>query len=185
MSSSGEENLNRFANAVQPSTVATTARMVESDCHIAMLPIWSGLVLAAVCKDLVRDRFGRPRRVDSADFGRGQGAAIGRGEACRWLSGPWRLDHVLTPITAFDEATYSAAVDWPTGRRTELLGASARAGGRSGNDERAVDLLVTENVRLRSALYPKRPYLPGIATGGRGRCAGRSAQRASRLLIIQ
>jgi hypothetical protein len=50
----------------------------------------------------------------------------------------WRLDHVDANPRHSTTATYSVAVDWPSGRRTELLGASARAGGRSSSDERAM-----------------------------------------------
>ena len=39
----------------------------------------------------------------------------------------WRLDHVDANPRHSTTATYSAAVDWPTGRRTELLGVSSRA----------------------------------------------------------
>ena len=52
----------------------------------------------------------------------------------------WRLDHVDANPRHSTTATYSAAVDWPTGRRTELLGASARRGRPERNDERAINL---------------------------------------------
>ncbi len=73
----------------------------------------------------------------------------------------WRLDHVDANPRHSTTATYSAAVDWPTGRRTELLGASARAGGRSGNDERAVIFGDGER-EVAVWLYPNDPDLPGL-----------------------
>jgi Phosphotransferase enzyme family len=73
----------------------------------------------------------------------------------------WRLDHVDANPRRSTTATYSAAVDWPTGRRTELLGASARAGGRSGNDERAVIFGDGER-EVAVWLYPNDPDLPGL-----------------------
>jgi hypothetical protein len=74
----------------------------------------------------------------------------------------WRLDHVDTNPRHSTTATYSAAVDWPTGRRTELLGASARVGGRSGNDERAVIFGDGER-EVAVWLYPHDPDLPGLS----------------------
>jgi hypothetical protein len=73
----------------------------------------------------------------------------------------WRLDHVDANPRHSTTATYSAAVDWPTGRRTELLGASARAGGRSGNDERAV-IFGDGKREVAVWLYPNDPDLPGL-----------------------
>jgi hypothetical protein len=73
----------------------------------------------------------------------------------------WRLDHVDANPRHSTTATYSAAVDWPAGRRTELLGASARAGGRSGNDERAVIFGDGER-EVAVWLYPNDPDLPGL-----------------------
>ena len=73
----------------------------------------------------------------------------------------WRLDHVDANPRHSTTATYSAAVDWPTGRRTELLGASARVGGRSGNDERAVIFGDGER-EVAVWLYPNDPDLPGL-----------------------
>jgi hypothetical protein len=73
----------------------------------------------------------------------------------------WRLDHVDASPRHSTTATYSAAVDWPTGRRTELLGVSSRAGGRSGNDERAVIFGDGER-EVAVWLYPNDPDLPGL-----------------------
>jgi hypothetical protein len=73
----------------------------------------------------------------------------------------WRLDHVDTNPRYSTTATYSAAVDWPTGRRTELLGASARVGGRSGNDERAM-IFGDGDREVAVWLYPDDPDLPGL-----------------------
>ncbi|HEX5907670.1 MAG TPA: aminoglycoside phosphotransferase family protein, partial [Propionibacteriaceae bacterium] len=74
----------------------------------------------------------------------------------------WRLDHVDANPRHSTTATYSAAVDWPMGRRTELLGASARVGGRSGNDERAVIFGDGER-EVAVWLYPHDPDLPGLS----------------------
>jgi phosphotransferase family enzyme len=73
----------------------------------------------------------------------------------------WRLDHVDANPRHSTTATYSAAVDWPTGRRTELLGASARVGGRSGNDERAT-IFGDGDREVAVWLYPNDPDLPGL-----------------------
>jgi Phosphotransferase enzyme family len=73
----------------------------------------------------------------------------------------WRLDHVDANPRYSTTATYSAAVDWPTGRRTELLGASARVGGRSGNDERAM-IFGDGDREVAVWLYPDDPDLPGL-----------------------
>jgi Phosphotransferase enzyme family len=76
----------------------------------------------------------------------------------------WRLDHVDANPRHSTTATYSATVDWPTGRRTELLGASARAGGHSGNDDRAVIFGDGER-EVAVWLYPDDPDLPGLRRG--------------------
>ena len=73
----------------------------------------------------------------------------------------WRLDHVDANPRHSTTATYSAAVDWPTGRRTELLGVSSRAGGRRGNDERAVIFGDGER-EVAVWLHPDDPDLPGL-----------------------
>ena len=49
----------------------------------------------------------------------------------------WALDHVDANPNQSTTATYSAIVDWPFGRRDELLGVSARANGLSASDSRA------------------------------------------------
>src|SRR6185437_15219728 len=73
----------------------------------------------------------------------------------------WRLDHVDANPRHSTTATYSAAVDWPSGRRTELLGASARAGGRSSTDERAM-IFGDGDREVAVWLYPDDPDLPGL-----------------------
>ena len=73
----------------------------------------------------------------------------------------WRLDHVDANPRHSTTATYAASVDWPTGRRTELLGASARVGGRSGNDERAM-IFGDGDREVAVWLYPNDPDLPGL-----------------------
>ena len=73
----------------------------------------------------------------------------------------WRLDHVDASPRHSTTATYSAAVDWPTGRRMELLGASARVGGRTGSDERAT-IFGDGDREVAVWLYPDDPDLPGL-----------------------
>jgi hypothetical protein len=74
----------------------------------------------------------------------------------------WALDHVDTNPNQSTTATYTAVVDWSYGRRTELLGVSARAGGRTPTDERAE--IFREGEREAVVwLYPKDPDLPGLA----------------------
>ncbi|HEU4908608.1 MAG TPA: aminoglycoside phosphotransferase family protein, partial [Propionibacteriaceae bacterium] len=73
----------------------------------------------------------------------------------------WRLDHVDANPRHSTTATYSAAVDWPTGRRTELLGASTRVDGRSGNDDRAM-VFGDGGREVAVWLYPDDPDLPGL-----------------------
>ena len=99
---------------------------------------------------------GRP-----ADFGRSEELLSAAVEHAGGSLISWRLDHVDANPRHSTTATYSAAVDWPTGRRTELLGASARAGGRSGNDERAVIFGDGER-EVAVWLYPNDPDLPGL-----------------------
>ena len=73
----------------------------------------------------------------------------------------WRLDHVDTDPRRSTTATYAAVVEWPDGRRDELLGASARVGGRSGNDDRAV-IFGDGDREVAVWLYPDDPDLPGL-----------------------
>lgn len=75
----------------------------------------------------------------------------------------WQLDHVDANPQRSTTATYHAKVDWPFGRRTELIGASARAGGRSPSDERAV-IFGDGSREVAVWLYPEDPDLPGLAT---------------------
>lgn len=73
----------------------------------------------------------------------------------------WQLDHVDAHPQRYTTATYGAVVDWPFGRRGELLGASVRVGGRSEADERAV--IFADGVREVAVwLYPRDPDLPGL-----------------------
>jgi hypothetical protein len=73
----------------------------------------------------------------------------------------WQLDHVDANPQRSTTATYHAVVDWPFGRRTELIGASARAGGRSRSDERAV-IFGDGSREVAVWLYPEDPDLPGL-----------------------
>jgi Phosphotransferase enzyme family len=84
----------------------------------------------------------------------------------------WRLQHVDSQPGWSTTATYAAAVDWPTGRRDELLGASARVGGRRGNDDRAM-VFGDGGREVAVWLYPDDPDLPGLrrAASVTGLCA--------------
>lgn len=73
----------------------------------------------------------------------------------------WQLDHVDANPRRSTTATYSAVVDWPFGRRTELLGVSSRADGPSGSDEHAV-LFADGSREVAVWLYPYDPELPGL-----------------------
>jgi Phosphotransferase enzyme family len=73
----------------------------------------------------------------------------------------WRLQHVDSQPGWSTTATYAATIDWPTGRRGELLGASARVGGRRGNDDRAV-VFGDGDREVAVWLYPDDPDLPGL-----------------------
>jgi len=86
-------------------------------------------------------------------------AAVGHGGG-RLAS--WRLDHIDAQPGHATTATYAAVVDWPFGRREELLGASARAGRRSDTDERAV-IFADGSREVAVWLYPNDPDLPGLA----------------------
>ncbi|HYI55004.1 MAG TPA: aminoglycoside phosphotransferase family protein, partial [Microlunatus sp.] len=73
----------------------------------------------------------------------------------------WQLDHVDAHPQRSTTATYTAVVDWPFGRRSELLGASVRVGGRTETDERAV--IFADGLREVAVwLYPRDPDLPGL-----------------------
>ncbi|WP_091527100.1 phosphotransferase [Microlunatus soli] len=75
----------------------------------------------------------------------------------------WQLDHVDANPQRSTTATYHAVVDWPFGRRQELIGASARAEGRSRSDERAV-IFGDGSREVAVWLYPDDPDLPGLPT---------------------
>lgn len=73
----------------------------------------------------------------------------------------WRMDHVDARPGRSTTVTYAATVQWPSGRRQELLGASARASGPRGNDDRAV-LFGDGDREVAVWLYPTDPDLPGL-----------------------
>lgn len=73
----------------------------------------------------------------------------------------WKLDHVDARPRRSTTATYSATVDWPFGRRAELLGVSSRTGGPSRSDHRAV-LFADGSREVAVWLYPYDPELPGL-----------------------
>ncbi len=74
----------------------------------------------------------------------------------------WQLAHVDANPHQSTTATYTAVVDWLFGRRDELLGVSARAGGRGTTDERAV-IFADGDREVAVWLYPRDPDLPGLA----------------------
>lgn len=73
----------------------------------------------------------------------------------------WALDHVDANPNRSTTATYGAVVDWPFGRRNELLGVSARAHGRTPTDERA-EIFGDGDREAVVWIYPKDPDLPGL-----------------------
>ena len=75
--------------------------------------------------------------------------------------GGWRLQHVDAHPGRSTTATYAAVVEWPNGAREELLGASARVGGRRGNDDRAM-VFGNGDREVAVWLYPDDPDLPGL-----------------------
>ena len=75
--------------------------------------------------------------------------------------GSWRLQHVDAQPGRSTTATYAAVVEWPSGPREEVLGASARVGGRRGNDDRAM-IFADGDREVAVWLYPDDPDLPGL-----------------------
>jgi len=74
----------------------------------------------------------------------------------------WALDHVDANPAHSTTATYSALIDWPYGRREELLGVSARASGPTESDSAAE--IFADGVREVAVwIYPQDPDLPGLA----------------------
>lgn len=75
----------------------------------------------------------------------------------------WVLDHVDAQPGYSTTATYTAFVDWPYGRREELLGVSARVGGLAPTDGRA-DIYQDGERTVAVWIYPRDPDLPGLAS---------------------
>lgn len=73
----------------------------------------------------------------------------------------WQLSHVDSQPNRSTTATYNAVVDWPQGRREELLGVSTRVGGRSASDERT-RIFVDGDREAAVWIYPHDPDLPGL-----------------------
>jgi len=73
----------------------------------------------------------------------------------------WELDHVDNHPNLSTTATFTAIVRWPFGEREELLGVSARAGGSTTSDQRAV-LFADGEREVAVWLYPRDPDLPGL-----------------------
>ncbi len=74
----------------------------------------------------------------------------------------WALDHVDANPAQSTTATYSALVDWPYGRREELLGVSARASGPADTDTVA-EIFADGEREVAVWIYPQDPDLPGLA----------------------
>jgi len=74
----------------------------------------------------------------------------------------WNLDHIDANPPHSTTATYSAVVDWPYGRREELLGVSARASGPVASDA-AAEIFADGEREVAVWLYPQDPDLPGLA----------------------
>ena len=75
----------------------------------------------------------------------------------------WSLDHVDANPPHSTTATYSAVVDWPYGRREELLGVSARASGPAATDA-AAEIFADGEREVAVWIYPQDPDLPGLAS---------------------
>lgn len=74
----------------------------------------------------------------------------------------WALDHVDANPAQSTTATYSALVEWPYGRREELLGVSARASGPADTDS-AAEIFADGEREVAVWIYPQDPDLPGLA----------------------
>jgi hypothetical protein len=74
----------------------------------------------------------------------------------------WTLDHVDANPAQSTTATYSALIDWPYGRREELLGVSARASGPIDTDTVA-EIFADGQREVAVWIYPNDPDLPGLA----------------------
>lgn len=74
----------------------------------------------------------------------------------------WQLAHVDSFPGHSTTATYQSAVEWPYGRRDELLGVSVRAGGLTSADARA-GIFADGDREVAVWVYPQDPDLPGLA----------------------
>ncbi|MCE1175308.1 MAG: aminoglycoside phosphotransferase family protein, partial [Propionibacteriales bacterium] len=74
----------------------------------------------------------------------------------------WTLDHIDANPAQSTTATYSALIDWPYGRREELLGVSARASGPTDSDS-AAEIFADGQREVAVWIYPHDPDLPGLA----------------------
>ena len=74
----------------------------------------------------------------------------------------WARDHGDPNPPYSTTATYSAVVDWPYGRREELLGVSARASGPAPSDA-AAEIFADGEREVAVWLYPQDPDLPGLS----------------------
>ena len=93
----------------------------------------------------------------------------------------WALDHVDANPAQSTTATYSALVDWPYGRREELLGVSARASGPVDTDT-AAEIFADGDREVAVWIYPQDPDLPGLS---RAAYAESMAELCNRLDIFE
>lgn len=82
----------------------------------------------------------------------------------------WTLAHVDAQPNRSTTATFNAVVDWPQGRRDEMLGVSTRAGGRAATDNRT-RIFVDGEREAAVWLYPYDPDLPGLPRAAFGESA--------------
>ncbi len=92
----------------------------------------------------------------------------------------WALDHVDANPALSTTATYSALVDWPYGRREELLGVSARASGPADTDTVA-EIFADGEREVAVWIYPQDPDLPGLARAAYAESMAEMLQPAPRV----
>ncbi len=74
----------------------------------------------------------------------------------------WRIDQIDRTPGHSTIATYSAVVDWPYGRREEVLGVSCRADGLTAADAHT-EIFADGDRQVAFWFYPQDPDLPGLA----------------------
>lgn len=74
----------------------------------------------------------------------------------------WQLNHVDAAPNHSTTATYHVDVEWPSGRRVELIGVSARVGAPTASDANA-EIFVDGDREVAVWIYPHDPDLPGLS----------------------